>query len=103
MAKQESALRNVAEKTKEAASAASEAVGQAAISVTHLALGQARAVVASADQMLRRSKPGAKIRRVKAGAKRRLSNSKKVTRKIVRKASRASPMPARPRTRRSAK
>ena len=102
MAKQESPLQNISAKTKEAASAAGEAVGQAAINVTHLALGQARAVVASADQMLRRSKPGAKIRRVKAAAKRRASAGKKTTRKIIRKASRVSTMPARRRRRRTA-
>jgi hypothetical protein len=103
MAKQESSLQNISAKTKEAASAAGEAVGQAAINVTHLALEQARAVVASADQMMRRSKPGAKIRRVKGRAKRRLGASKKAARKMVRKARRASPVPARRRRRRTAK
>lgn len=103
MTKQESALQNVAEKTKEAASAAGEAIGQAAINAAHLALGQARAVVASADQMVRRSRPSTKIRRVKADAKRGASAGKKTTRKIIRKAGRASAMRARRRRRRKAK
>lgn len=92
MARREPTLRNVSEKTKDVASAAGEAVGQAAINVAHLALGQARAVVASADRMLRRSKPRAKAKakQAKTEIKRRVTAGKKVVRKITRKAAQAS-------------
>lgn len=87
MAKQESALRNVSEKTKDAASAASGALGQAALNVAHLALGQARAVVASADQLLHRPKRRGKAKA--AGIKRRTRAGKTALRKVVRKTARA--------------
>ena len=103
MAKRESALQNISEKTKDAAFAAGEAIGQAAIDVTHSAFGQARAVIASADQILRRSKPGTRTRRVKSAAKRRAAASKKASRKIIHKAGRASTIPVRSKRRRAAK
>ena len=44
--------RSLPEKTKDLASAAGQAIGQAALNVTHLAVNQARAAVALADHAI---------------------------------------------------
>jgi hypothetical protein len=87
MPKQPAPLKGISAKSREIASMAGEAIGQAALQVTHLALKRARAAVASADQAIYPAKRGkAKKKaaaRTKAVAKKR---GKAITKKIAKKA-----------------
>jgi hypothetical protein len=81
--------RSLTEKTKNAAMAAGEAIGQAALNVTSLAVGQARAAVAVADRALhgvsakpaRRKKRAASVTSAKAAPKKRPRSTAKRARR----------------------
>jgi len=70
MAKRTTSLQDLSNKSKEIASMASDAIGQAALRVTHMALKRARAVVASADETIYPAKRAkAKAKKAKAAKK----------------------------------
>jgi hypothetical protein len=80
MARGRTGLGSIAAKTKDAASAAGGAIGQAALTVTHLAVTQARAAIALADHALYgpsrakavvRKRPAAVAGKAKSAAKKR--------------------------------
>jgi hypothetical protein len=66
--------RSLPQKTRDLAAAAGEAIGQAALSVTHLAVNQARAAVALADRAVHggsEASTAATRRRTKKSGKRK--------------------------------
>ena len=77
MARGKTGLAGIAAKTKDAAAAAGGAIGQAALTVTHLAVTQARAAIGLADHALShakaavRKRPASVTGKAKIGAKNR--------------------------------
>jgi hypothetical protein len=89
--------RSLPEKTRELASAAGGAIGQAALNVTHLAVNRARAAVALADHAIHGKS------KAKAATKKRAAAAVKSVRKMPRKAVRSAAAMARPKKTRRAK